>query len=1113
MTMTTARPRRVRVLAVAAAVGLALCFGGQAPATAEPSDSGGGSHSVDAPGSGGDSSSGGESGSGDSGGSASGGSGAEGGGDSTGSGSGGTRSGGDSSSGDSGGGSADSTPDPGSSTDSDAGDSPAEPSSSLSENDVVPVDPTPPSETEGSSAGEPSAPPAAEVTEPDPEPSSDPAPNTAVADVDVDIHRNPVPDQPDDADRDGADGTPPPGAERRPGDSPLAARSAGATGSQFDRRVSPSGDPPPWAPMLKTSTPPVAVAPQPYKTGAFGLLTFLGIHILGGGSTGAVSPAPWTLLWWIRRFGTPGPVATAESPLTPYTTGLVTTGPDQFLGSAEGSGSNSPVPQSALVGGLVFGSALLTRKRMAAAVTVTSNDPASTIPVPRHTHAKTVAAPAPSGVLHGSLRFTDPDGNPIPTTLHGVTRTSDQTFLTASGSVLAYDASTGTYTYTPGLPARVAAAAPDAPESARFDSVVITAADGRGGTTPITVALPITSPYTLGQVTVPGCQIDDVVIGHDDAAFVTTRRGDGCTQVSVVRPKTMTVATVPIAGSPAEPNRGVVLGPDGRAHQLTELAEIADETLRTSVRVTRVDPSGAASTTRPILGQPADHLLFDGAGVGYLLTTWSDDDGRAYTYLTALDHDGTAFTFPRIPGAGSRLVLSSSGKVFVSTSDADETSLYEAGLAGLSPVGPVFDGEGGDIWARRGDTLYFVRHHGDHVGRPVATLAIRDLGGSMTTVGEIPGLVSSVVPTDAAVYVVSRSPESVHVTAVRSEGQISTVDLAGTDDGGAVAGPGDHLFLALTDPSTGMSTVVGISPDGVAQMIATGIGPASVQADESGAVLLTATTTTPAGEDTTTVTVIRGDGIVDDGYVVHGTPVSVHFDRTGAAHIPMLATDPVSGAPLISLAVIRPDATTVVSPPVFGEPAGTPAIAHDGRTYLPLTRFCPQTRRPTTTLVVFHTDGSVVEAGEFHGHSTHGPVISPDGDVILLTHDAGTTTIRPIRTTAHNSHSVENPAPALVVELRPTISAINPKTGAVSGSVAETTGQTCALRYLTTDSQVILDSGSGTFVFTPTTAQRHWTTGSASHDFAVLVSDASGSSTVISVRVPIMPATTLDPLD
>ncbi|MCZ4581029.1 hypothetical protein O4158_18480 [Gordonia amicalis] len=1122
MTMTTARPRRVRVLAVAAAVGLALCFGGQAPATAEPSDSGGGSHSVDAPGSGGDSSSGGESGSGDSGGSTSGGSGSEGGGNSSGSGSGGTGSGGDSSSGDSGGdsssgdsggGSGDSAPDPGSSTDSDPGDSTGEPSSSLTENDVVPVDPTPPSETEGSSAGEPSAPPAAEVTEPDPEPSSDPAPDTAAADVDVDINRNPVPDRPDDSDRAGADGTPPPGAEGRPGDSPLAARAAGATGSQFDPRVSPSGDPPPWAPMLKTSTPPVAVAPQPYKTGAFGLLTFLGIHILGGGSTGAVSPAPWTLLWWIRRFGTPGPVATAESPLTPYTTGLVTTDPDQFLGSAEGSGPNSPVPQSALVGGLVFGSALLTRKRMAAAVTVTANDPASTIPVPRRTHAKTVAAPAPSGVLHGSLRFTDPDGNPIPTTLHGVTRTSDQTFLTASGSVLAYDESTGTYTYTPGLPARVAAAAPDAPESARFDSVVITADDGRGGTTPITVALPITSPYTLGQVSVPGCQIDDVVIGHDDAAFVTTRRGDGCTQVSVVRPKTMTVATVPIAGSPAEPNRGVVLGPDGRAHQLTELAEIADETIRTSVRVTRVDPSGAASTTRPILGQPADHLLFDAAGVGYLLTTWSDDDGRTYTYLTALDHDGTASTFPRIPGAGSRLVLSSSGKVFVSTSDADGTRLYEARPAGLSPVGLVFDGEGGDIWARRGDTLYFVRHHGDHVGRPVATLAILDLGGSMTTVEEIPGLVSSVVPTDTAVYVVSWSPESVHVTAVRSESRISTVDLAGTGDGGAVPGPGDHLFLALTNPSTGMSAVVRISPDGIAQMIATGIGPASVQADAIGTVLITTTTTTPAGEDTTTVTVIPSDSIVDDGYVVHGTPVSVHFDRTGAAHIPMLATDPVSGAPLISLAVIRPDATTVVSPPVFGEPAGTPAIAHDGRTYLPLTRFCPQTRRPTTTLVVFHTDGSVVEAGEFHGHSTHGPVISPDDDVILLTHDTGTTTIRPIRTTAHSSHSVENPAPALVFEVKPTISAINPKTGAVSGSVADTTGQTSALRYLTTDSQVILDSGSGTFVFTPTAAQRHWTTGSASHDFPVLVSDASGSSTVISVRVPIMPATTPDPLD
>ncbi|UOG22928.1 hypothetical protein MTX80_08520 [Gordonia amicalis] len=641
---------------------------------------------------------------------------------------------------------------------------------------------------------------------------------------------------------------------------------------------------------------------------------------------------------------------------------------------------------------------------------------------------------------------------------------------------------------------------------------MIAADDGRGGPTPLTIALPITSPYALGRVTVPGCQIDEVVIGHDDAAFVTTERGDGCTQVSLVRPKTMTVASVPIPGSPTRPHRGVVLGPDGRAHQLTELAEIDDGTFRTSVRVTRVDPSGAVSTTGPILGLPADHLRFDDAGVGYLLTTWPDHDGRTYTYLTVLDHDGAASTFPRVPGAHSRLVLTSSGKVLVATSDTDGTRLLQAGPGGLSPAGQVFDGEGGDLRARREDRLYFVRHHGDPAGTPVATLAIRDPDGSITTVDDIPGRVSSVVPTGTAVYVVSRTLDSVHVTSFRPDGHMSTVDLTGISDNAAVAGADDHLYLALVNCSSGESTVVGISPHGVARVMATGIGLVSVQADGRGTVLLTTTTTAPDGEDTTTVTVIRGAGAVDEARV-EGTPISVHFDESGAARLPMLTSDPMSGEPLVSLAVVRPGAPTVVSAPVAGEPAGPPAISADGRTYLPLTRFCPETRCPNTTLIVFHADGSAVEAGGFHGHSTHGPVITLDDDVILLTQDAGTTTIRPLMITTAGGRHARNSSPAMVFDVTPTISDINPETGAISGSVAGMDGAASTLSYLTADTQVTLDSTSGTFVFTPTTAQRRTPAGSATHDFAVLVSDASGSSAVISVSVPIVPANILETLE
>ncbi len=357
--------------------------------------------------------------------------------------------------------------------------------------------------------------------------------------------------------------------------------------------------------------------------------------------------------------------------------------------------------------------------------------------------------------------------------------------------------------------------------------------------------------------------------------------------------------------------------------------------------------------------------------------------------------------------------------MFVSTSDADGTLLYEAGTSGLEPAGQVFDGDGGDLWARRGDSLYFVRHHTDPSGTPVATLAIRHPDGSITGVEEIPGRVSSVVPTDTAVHVVSQSPDSVHVSAVRSDGSISTAHLAGTSDAAAVAGPDGHLYLALMDPATGgVNTIIEISPDGIQRVVAAGIGQVFVRAHESGAVLLTTTNTTPDGEDTTTITAIHGNSTVD-GARVDGTPISVHFDRTGAAHLPMLTTDPETGGdPLISLAMSVPTPRPWCRLPSPESRPG-PAIAHDGRTYLPLTRFCPETRWPKTTLIVFARTVRLSKPPSSTAIRRMAPVITPDNDVILLTHDADSTTIRPIRMTVDSERQPGNPAPAMVFDVTP----------------------------------------------------------------------------------------------
>ncbi|MBD0860936.1 hypothetical protein IA539_06885 [Gordonia sp. zg691] len=1085
MTMTTPRSLRIRALAIAAGVGLAIYVGGYAPAPAEPGDPGSGSSEsadtaddaapFDAPA------------------------------DS------------DTSEPDPG------TSDPGQSED-DTSDSTEDDTGSDTGADVVP-------DSRSDGIG---------VTPADPGTPSDPPAAPSPADAD-DAEPAPAPgaDQPADDPPTGADSGPP-----RPTAVPATGAEDASLSGHDDPLTSPpprrgaagqvpsgaaalhflatglASDPPPTADVITASDTGVAQRPHPGRAGAFGLLAFLGINILGGGNSTSVSPAPWTLLWWVRRFGTTCPAASAEAALNPFTSSELTddiTSVDDECGPGQRSDAGTRRTDAVVDTAGAYPDASGAQHEGSPGTTMTAQVVTRSSPAVADPAVNDSPVTSTPGVLHGSVTFSDPDGHALTTTLSGMTPAADRTYLTTRGGIVTFDLATGHYTYIPALRARIAATADGAPEDHRFDTFVITADDGRGATTPVAVGLPVTSPHSAGQVTIPGTQVDDAVVGPDGFAYVTTSAGDR-TCVAVLRPDGSTLTTIPISGTPGE--HGVVFGPDGRGYQVTGSSDTTGSITPSTTRITYIDAFGAVATTDPIPGAPIGDLRLDADGVGYLVTTHpAVAEGASCTYVTALHRDGTVTTSESVAGPDNRLVVSTSGSVYLSSSGDGGTRLYGVARNGeLTPLANVFDADGGTLWTHRDDSLYFVRSHGDPAA-PRATVVTRRPDGSTTTHDGLPGRVSSLVVDADPVYVISQSTGSSHVSALASDGRLSTVEFSGMLPADAVRGPGGDLYIAVSDPVTDESAVVAVSSDGAHRIVTSVIGQAGVHASGTGDVVVTTTTMSADGQDTTRVTFLRADGTIAAGAGIAGSPISVHFDRTGTAYIPVLSADLVSDDPLTSLAVVRRDAETVVSAAAVGEPAAAPARADDGTTYIPLTRFVPGTPRPSTALVAFRRDGSTTVAGEFPGHSPRGPVIASDSVVLLVTHDAGTSTIRAVRPAWPDASSADHDDEAAVMtfDVTPAISDIDPESGVVSGSVSDMATDDGALGYLTADSQVILDHDSGAFEFTPTHPQRQAAAiqdGPAAHAFAVLVSDTdSQASTVVSVTVPVAPATLPETLE
>ena len=167
--------------------------------------------------------------------------------------------------------------------------------------------------------------------------------------------------------------------------------------------------------------------------------------------------------------------------------------------------------------------------------------PANAAPVPGTT---TVNPAGANGVVTGTVSATDADGDDL-------TYTGPTAMTTNGGTVTTTP--TGGFTYTPSAAAQHAAAG----TGPSTDSFTVTAADGHGGTTPVSVSVPITPKNTAptATATVGAPSATGVVSGSITA---TDADGDTLTYTGPTGTTTNggTVTTTPTGGFTYTPSPG-----------------------------------------------------------------------------------------------------------------------------------------------------------------------------------------------------------------------------------------------------------------------------------------------------------------------------------------------------------------------------------------------------------------------------------------------------------------------------------------------------------------------------------------------------------------------------
>lgn len=416
---------------------------------------------------------------------------------------------------------------------------------------------------------------------------------------------------------------------------------------------------------------------------AAGLLTLLGLPLLGGGSTAPTNPMPWTLLWFVRRFCNSQPEATAAPTVNPYANGTVTgdlnlgdpdddtlrythTGVDAgstLIIQPDGTFTYTPGGNLANVGGqdtftvkasdnthLHFHGlrgllALFTgQDPHSRSVQITVDIPAAnTPPVIDPDVEPILGTPDPTSgavVVDLSGLVSDPDGDPL-------------SFTTDDPGVDFGPDNAAAFTYTPSFQVRHDAAVPGHPGT---HQVVVTVDDGRGGTQQVAISIPIDS-----------VNADPILSGSDPSGTTDPATGvlTGTLETSVTDPDGDPISFTPLTEVPTTLGGTVTVNSDGtftytpdpaarhNAAADTATPEQQNDTFTVTVddghggtrQITitvliepaNADPTATASTpTQPTAGT--------GIVTGSVAVADADGDALSYTVVGATRTGANTFT-------------------------------------------------------------------------------------------------------------------------------------------------------------------------------------------------------------------------------------------------------------------------------------------------------------------------------------------------------------------------------------------------------------------------------------------------------------------------------------
>ncbi|WP_299575825.1 Ig-like domain-containing protein [uncultured Williamsia sp.] len=714
--------------------------------------------------------------------------------------------------------------------------------------------------------------------------------------------------------------------------------------------------------------------------------------------------------------------------------------------------------------------------------------------------ATTVGTPRADGAVSGSVSVTDRDNDPITYTAS----------TPGKGSVVV--SSTGGFTYTPTTTARHDAASTTAPTSAASDGFTITASDGHGGVTPISVVVPVlpaNQAPVAGSTTVGTPGANGVVTGtvsttDADSDTVTYTAGSGAGAPSrgsvVVTPAggfTYTPASsaqhAAAAGGGATSDSFTVIASDGHGGStpISVVVPIAPANQAPVVGTTTVGAPGVNGVVAGSVsatdadGDTVTYSAGNGSGAAPSRGTVVVTSSGGFTYTPAAGAGGSGstsdtFTVIASDGHGGATPISvtvpiaadnqapvagitfanppgTNGVVtgFVSATDPDgDPVTFSAPTTGLSAQGGavVVDGAGTFTYTPTAT----VRHAASASSRYTDSFTITASDGRG---GSTP------ITVTVAVSPVNAAP----VAGMSSATVVSTVTGQVTGSIGATDADGDHLEFHA--PSTGLTSGGGsitVSTDGTYSYVPT--AAARHAASAPGGV----------GADSFVAT-------VDDG---HGgtTPITVTVPISPANQAPVVGTSTVNaaganGAVTGSVSITDPDGdplTYTSTSPVNG---GSVVVNANGTfTYTPgAAAHSAAANGPTT-------DTFTISAGDGHG---------------------GVTT--PISVTVPITPANQPPTAAPFTN-GSTITGVTPDTNTVTGTITVTDADNDTLTYTagTPARGSVTVNSDGSFTYIPTAAARHdaAATGNFSDTFTVTVSDSHGGSIPVTVTVPVSPINT-----